>query len=295
MPGINRRSFLGAASLAGLALPPGGAFTAAEKTEISVPRAFVKLEPLSEWDAQLGFALDPPVEEWRPQPGEIPHQSVFVGGGYRLVIDFTHPESHLITFSFRLSREDGLPFVIHTYSIRSRKVFTDIYQFWNDRLGSPEIQGEFDVYTRGLASGDNFARTYAANTGIPLALCANREGRIRFAFGLLDQVDPASCPRRQLRLGQLGEPAVQVLVALHDDHRPGAEHLALEGEQLQVPGRVETALDVHVLAGADVGAVAHHAARDDLQTFVGDRHAAPLIGFGGRRGAASRPPAGPRP
>ena len=201
MPGINRRSFLGAASLVGLALPPGVAFPANENAEVPARRAFVKLESLSEWDAQLGFALDPPVEEWRPQPGEIAHQSVFVGGGYRLVVEFKHSGSYLITFCFRLRREDGLPFVIHTYSIKSRKVFTDIYQFWNDRQGSPEIQAEFDVYTRGLASGDNFTRTYAANTGIPLALCANREGRIRFAFGLLDQIEATGLRIKNYSLG----------------------------------------------------------------------------------------------
>jgi hypothetical protein len=201
MPGINRRSFLGAASLVGLALPSGVAFPASEKAEASAPQTSVKLEALSEWDAQLGFALDPPVGEWRPQPSGDKNQSVFMGGGYHLIVDFTHPEPQLVTFRFRLSREDGHRFVVRAYSLKSRKVFTDIYQFWSYRQGPPETSGEFDVYTRGLASGDNFARTYAANTGIPLALCANREGRIRFAFGLLDQIEATGLRMKNYSLG----------------------------------------------------------------------------------------------
>jgi alpha-galactosidase len=189
MPGINRRSFLGATSLLSLAFPSGTAIPATEETEASAPQTSVALEPLSEWDAQLGFALDPPVQEWHPQSSHTENQSVFAGGGYHLVVDYQRPEPYLVTFRFRLSREDGRPFAVHSYSLKSRKIFTDIYQFWSYRQGMPETLAEFDVYTRGLASGGKFARTYAANTGIPLALCANREGRTRFAFGMLDQIE----------------------------------------------------------------------------------------------------------
>jgi alpha-galactosidase len=145
--------------------------------------------------------LDPPVEEWRLLSSGDKNQSAFVGGGYRLIVDFAHPEPQLVTMRFRLHREDGQSFAVHAYSLKSRKVFTDIYQFWSYRQGSPETQGEFDVYTRGLASGDKFARTYAANTGIPLALCANREGQIRFAFGLLDQIEATGLCMRNYSLG----------------------------------------------------------------------------------------------
>lgn len=198
MPGINRRSFLGAASLVGLALPPRAAFPAAEEP---ASQTSVKLAPLLEWDAQLGFALDPQVEEWRFMSSGNKNQSVYVGGGYRLIVDFAYPEPQLITIRFRLRRDDGQSFVVHAYSLKCRKVFTDIYQFWSYRQGPPETLGEFDVYTRGLASGDNFARTYAANTGIPLALCASREGRIRFAFGLLDQIEAAGLRIKGYSLG----------------------------------------------------------------------------------------------
>jgi len=201
MPGINRRSFLGAASLVGLALPPGAASPTAVESATSAPLTSVKLAPLSEWDAQFGFALDPPVEEWQSLPSGDKNQSVFAGGGYRLIVDFMYPEPQLATIRFRLRREDGQSFVVHAYSLKSRKVFTDIYQFWSYRQGSPEIQAEFDVYTRGLASGDSFGRTYAANTGIPLTLCANREGRIRFAFGLLDQIEATGLRIRNYSLG----------------------------------------------------------------------------------------------
>lgn len=138
---------------------------------------------------RVGFALDPPIEEWRPQPSENNDQYVFVGSGYRLAIDFAHPEPQLVTFHIRLSRRDSHPFAVLAYSLRLRKVFTDIYQFWNYREGQLDKMGEFDGCTQWLGSGDKLARTYAANTGIPLVLCANREGRIHFAFGLLDQIE----------------------------------------------------------------------------------------------------------
>jgi hypothetical protein len=159
------------------------------------------LEALSEWDAQLGFALDPPVEAWRPQQSEDKNQLVYAGGGYRLTLDFAQPESRLVTFRFHLSREDALPFTVHAYSVKARTVFAGIHRVWNYRDGSPEIVGEFDAYTRGLNSGDMYARTYAANTGIPVVICANREGRNRFAFGLLDQIEAAGLRMKNYSLG----------------------------------------------------------------------------------------------
>ena len=43
--------------------------------------------------------------------------------------------------------------------------------------------------------------TYAANAGIPLVVCADREGHNRFAFGLLDQVEATGLRIKNYSLG----------------------------------------------------------------------------------------------
>jgi alpha-galactosidase len=151
--------------------------------------------------------LDPAVREWQLQHSENQNQALFFGDGYRLEIDFTHPEPRLVTFQFHLKREDGRPFTVLACSIRSRLIFTDIYQVWNYRSGSTPELGEFDGYTRGLASGKEYGQTYAANAGIPLVVCADREGYNRLAFGLLDQVEATGLQIQNYSLGvsHLGE------------------------------------------------------------------------------------------
>ncbi len=201
MSAMDRRSFLGTTSLLGLCLRPEAALPVSPNPATLAPETFISLEPLSDWAGQLGFVLDPPVDTWQSQPADDKDRLIFRGGGYHLAIEFAHPHPQLVTFSFRLRRDDGRSFVVHSYSLKARKVFTDIYQFWNDRQGSSEIAGEFNVYTRDLASGEHFARTYAANTGIPIAICANREGQVRFAFGPLDQVEAAGLRIKTYSLG----------------------------------------------------------------------------------------------
>ena len=42
---------------------------------------------------------------------------------------------------------------------------------------------------------------YGANTGIPILLCTDREGRNRFAIGMLDQVEATELRIRDWSLG----------------------------------------------------------------------------------------------
>jgi alpha-galactosidase len=201
MSGINRRSFLGAASLLGVAFPAGAAFHALKEGEVNSNQSYVKLDPLSEWEAQLGFTLDPSVREWQLQHSEDRNKALFLGDGYRLEIDFNHPEPRLVTFQFHLKREDGRPFTVHSYSLRSQLIFTDIYRVWDYRSGPPETDAEFAVYLRDLSAGEEYAQTYAANSGIPLVVCTDREGYNRYAFGLLDQVEAVGLRIRNYSLG----------------------------------------------------------------------------------------------
>jgi hypothetical protein len=92
----------------------------------------------------------------------------------------------VLTFQFRLEREDRRPFLIRSYSIRTQISLLGIYRVWNYRGGPIELMDQFDVYTRGL---NEISQVSGANTGIPIVLCADREGRNRFSFGMLDQVE----------------------------------------------------------------------------------------------------------
>ena len=201
MSAMSRRGFLGTASVLGLAVPVRASFQPPKEGAANGGQVYVKLGPLSEWEAQLGFALDPPVREWQPQNSEDKNVVVFTGQGYRLKIVFAHPEARRATFQFHLSREDGEVFTIHSYSVRSQLIFTDIYRFWDYRNGPSETDAEFTPYVRDLASGEKYARTYAANTGIPLVVCTDREGHNRYAFGLLDQVEATGLRINTFSLG----------------------------------------------------------------------------------------------
>jgi alpha-galactosidase len=207
MSEMSRRGFLGTASVLGLAFPARASFRPSKEGAAGGNQVYVKLDPLAEWDAHLGFALEPPVREWQPQPSEDKNQAVFLGQGFRLKLDFARPDARLTTLQFHLSREDGQPFTVHGYSVSSRLIFTDIYRVWDYRSGPSETDGEFAVYLRDLASGEKYAQTYAANTGIPLIVCTDREGHNRYAFGLLDQVEAAGLRINNYSLGlsQRGE------------------------------------------------------------------------------------------
>jgi alpha-galactosidase len=190
MPGVSRRRFLTIPTL-GFALPAAVPLNPANPigSSIAFDQAWLKLEPLSRWDAQLGFALEPRITQWMASGARSRHHASFYAGGYQLKLDFASPEPGLVSFQFRLAREDGQPFTVHRYSLKARLPFSGIYRFWDYRSGSPEIEAEFDAYTRGLASGEKYTQTYAANTGIPFVLCTNRNGENRFSFGMLDQVE----------------------------------------------------------------------------------------------------------
>ncbi len=177
---MQRRTFLTSASLV--------AAVAAHqaRSQSSNALVYLKPEPLARWAGQLGFALDPPVSEWRAEPGQDRDHFTYTGGGYRLELNFHRPEPELLTFQFRLEREDKRPFTIRSYSVKAQLSLVGIYRFWNYRGGPIELMDQFSVYTRGLNEDQQVS---GANTGIPILLCTDREGRNRFAFGMLDQVE----------------------------------------------------------------------------------------------------------
>ena len=183
---VSRRdfNFLAAARLLATAIGP-----AARQGTGGVDRAYVKPEPLAPWAGQIGFALDPPVTEWRATNREGANRLTYDGGGYLLDLEFVHPEPQLLAFQFRLERVDKAQFIVRSYSVKTQIPFIGIYRFWDYRGGPVELMNQFNTYTRGLGSGANYAQTYGANKGIPLVLCADREGNNRFTFGMLDQVE----------------------------------------------------------------------------------------------------------
>src|SRR5258707_530503 len=119
---MDRRTFLTAtplltaapllAAAAGAQAPPQSAHTEA--------RAYVKPGPLAPWAGELEFALDPPVSEWRAEDLNDKEQVAYTGGGYRLELDFRHPEPRLLTLQFRLGREDKRPFLVRSYSVKAQ-------------------------------------------------------------------------------------------------------------------------------------------------------------------------------
>jgi len=179
---MDRRAFLSSAPLlAALSGAPANALPGSPGAPISL-----KPGPLTPWSGQLAFVLDPPVSEWRGERSPDADRLTYTGGGYRLELDFRHPEPQLLTFQFRLEREDKRPFLIRSYSLKTQLSLLGIYRVWNYRGGPIELMDQFDVYTRGLNEMNQLS---GANTGIPIVLCADREGRNRFSFGMLDQVE----------------------------------------------------------------------------------------------------------
>ena len=183
---MDRRAFLTSAPLAAVAVRQA-------RSQSSNAFAYLKPEPLTPWAGQLGFALDPPVSEWRAQRGPDRDRLTYTGDGYRLDLNFRRPEPGLLTFQFRLEREDKRPFTIRSYSLRTQLSLVGIYRFWNYRGGPIELMDQFSVYTRGLNENTQVS---GANTGIPIMLCSDREGHNRFAFGMFDQVEAT-----ELRIG----------------------------------------------------------------------------------------------
>jgi hypothetical protein len=202
MPGVSRRRFLTIPAL-GFALPAVVPLNLANPngSSIGFDQAWLKLEPVSRWDAQLGIALEPRITQWMASGARSRHHASFYAGGYQLKLDFASPEPGLASFQFRLAREDGQAFTVHRYSLKARLPFSGIYRFWDFRSGSPEIEAEFDADTRGLASGEKYTRAYAANAGIRFALRTDRNGENRFSFGMLDQVEVTGLHVKPYSLG----------------------------------------------------------------------------------------------
>ena len=151
-------------------------------------RVHVQPRILAPWNGQLGFALDPAVPEWRLE-GEEGDRVSYSGGDYRLELTFEHPQPHLLTLRFRLERADGKPFTVRSYTVKAQLSLIGIYRLWNGRNGPTELSDSFNVYTRGWPSEKDYAEVYGANSGSPVMLCTDREGRNRFTLGMLDQVE----------------------------------------------------------------------------------------------------------
>src|SRR5204863_7259213 len=115
--------------------------------------------------APIGFVLDPAVSGCPAQRNPDVAPLAYTGGGYRLALDFRHPEPQLLTFPFRLEREDKRPFLVRSYSVKTQISLLGIYRVWNYRGGPIELMDQFDVYTRGL---NEISQVSGANTGIPI-------------------------------------------------------------------------------------------------------------------------------
>ena len=189
---IERRAFLASAPLVAAVVMRDA------RSQSSNAFAYIQPEPLSPWAGQLGFTLNPPVSEWRAKRGLDRDRLTYTGGGYRLDLDFRRPEPELLTFQFHLEREDKRPFVTLSCSLKTQLSLVGIYRFWNYRGGPIELMDQFNVYTRGL---NQDSQVYGANTGIPILLCSDREGRNRFAIGMLDQVEATELRIRDWSLG----------------------------------------------------------------------------------------------
>ena len=182
---IDRRSFLATAPWLAAAAGAQTSSPSAGSGEL----VYLKPAPLIPWNGQIGFSLDPLVSEWQPEGRQDTDRLAYTGGGYRLELDFHRLEPQLLTFQFRLQRDDKRPFTVRSYSVRTQLSFVGIYRIWDYRSGPIELMDQFNVYTRGLPSGKEYAQVYGANSGIPIVLCSDREGRNRFTFGMLDQVE----------------------------------------------------------------------------------------------------------
>jgi hypothetical protein len=193
---ISRRSFLGSAPLfAQAAAAQSGDGAVPAEASIVAPKA------LAAWSGRLAFALDPPVTEWHIEGGESSDRVSYTGGDYRLDLMFDRAVQDLLVVRFRLDRRDGRAFSVRSYSLKAQLSLLGIYRFWSSRGGPIELLDQFRVYTRGLGSGKEFAEVYAANSGMPVMLCADREGVNRFALGMLDQVETAGLRIADYSLG----------------------------------------------------------------------------------------------
>src|SRR6266581_7441811 len=104
---MDRREFLSSAPLlAALTGPQANARPGNMGTGASL-----KPEPLAPWSGQLAFVLDPPVSEWRAAHSPDSGHLAYAGSGYRLELDFRHPEPGLL-MQFRLERQDKRPFLV---------------------------------------------------------------------------------------------------------------------------------------------------------------------------------------
>ncbi len=186
---LDRRSFLKSAALA-----PAAVNAAPAAEPLRPPR-------LAAWNAELAFTLDPPCAGWTPEGAETGDRVHYRSGDYRLQLDWEQPSEGLWNLRFELRRADNAKFTVRSYSVRARTEFTGIYRVWDYRSGPLELMTGFDAYTRGIASGDKFTQTSAANTGIPLLVATGREGRNRFCLGMLDQVEVTGLRIRDFSLG----------------------------------------------------------------------------------------------
>lgn len=187
---FDRRSFLKSTVMA----PAVVAAAAGTGKPLPLPR-------LAAWRAELSFTLEPPCEAWEPYGPETGDRVQYRSGDYTLQLDWEQPGEGLWNLRFELRRGGDAEFTVISYSVEARTEFTGIYRVWDYRDGSPELMTGFDAYTRGLASDGKFAQTAAANTGIPLLVATDREGRNRFTLGLLDQVETAGLRIRSYPLG----------------------------------------------------------------------------------------------
>jgi len=129
---MDRRAFLTSAPL--LAAITGARANA--RPGNTGARVSLKPEPLTSWSGQLSFVLDPPVPEWRAERSPSADRLAYTGDGYRLELDFRHPEPELLTFQFRLEREDKRPFLIRSYSLKTTLSLLGIHRVssWLARL-----------------------------------------------------------------------------------------------------------------------------------------------------------------
>jgi alpha-galactosidase len=145
--------------------------------------------PFANFEATLGFILDPPVGEWRPQGGFSPSDYIYLGGDYRLELRISERGQNAHTVQFKVQSGRSERFKVVRYSIRVRVPFTGIYRVWHYQSGPLDLIGQFLSYTRGLASSREFTQLSGANTAIPVITCTDREGRNRLTLGVLDQVE----------------------------------------------------------------------------------------------------------
>lgn len=192
---INPGSLIGnSTSLVGMP----GALSLIPQSANTPERIYVELAAAEEWAGRMGFALDPPVEKWEKIEGNDVDRIVYAGGDYRLELDSHRPEPHALAIRFHLQRNDGRKFAVLSYSVSAQLSLVGIYRIWNYRGGSPESLGEIDVFTRGLQSNGQIS---GANTGIPIIVLTDREGRNQFTFGMLDQVEIADLRINNYSLG----------------------------------------------------------------------------------------------